>query len=284
MQTFINQLGELTGTMILILIGNGVCFSVSHSKMFANQPGKWIVVALAWGIAVFMGVTVALAIGTPGHLNPAVSVYAAITEGVKVDPFLFKYLGYIPFQVLGAMIGQSILNFINWKFIIATAAEDPGATRGAHCTNPAFDNKADKATVRNFSYELVGTFALIILVDSFGRIPSFPNLGPIGVMLVVMGIGMALGSATGYAINPARDLGPRIVYAIMRPFIMRKAGVEIEKANWSYAWVPVVAPLLGGLLMGGFGLINSPLQPKPATEIAADVKNFFQLPAYQLAF
>ena len=259
LQAIMNQWGEFTGTMILILIGNGVCFSVSHAKMFANQPGKWAVISLGWGLAVFMGATVAWSIGNTNHINPAVSIWAAINE---LRPAI---LGYIPFQILGAMTGQLVLNFINWKFIMATAAIDPAATKSAHCTGPAFSNKEDRATIYNFAYEWVGTMVLISVILTLGRgnnanlaTSSSQLWGPLPATLIVMGIGMALGSSTGYAINPARDLGPRLVYTMMRPLMMRKSGAELAKADWSYAWIPVVAPLTAGLLVGGFSWINHP--------------------------
>lgn len=245
-----HALGEFLGTMILTILGNGVCYSVSHKKMFANQSGKWIVVALAWGLAVFSGSVIASSLNAPGHLNPAVSVYAAINAK---DALI---LGYIPFQFLGAMFGQIILNFINWKFIIVSAYEDNAVTRSAHSTTPAFGNKKDKATIFNFSYELVGTLVLIafVLATTLGS-NKLDSLGPIPVAFVIMALGMSLGSATGYALNPARDLGPRIVYFFTKQLIEKKTSVELVKPDWEYSWVPVIAPIVAGTIIGSFSLL-----------------------------
>lgn len=252
------MISELLGTMMLIIIGNGVCFSVSHQKMFANQPGKWVVIALAWGLAVFMGVTVAGAMGGPGHINPAVSIYSAISNAIKTNGESTIELAYIPFQLAGAMLGQFLLNFINWKFIIETAQEGSATTRGAHATAPAFRNKEDKATIFNFSYELVGTAVLLTMILTFGHGINTAwtgAMGPIPVTLVIMALGMALGSATGYALNPARDLGPRLVYALLRPMMNKKSGVILATPDWAYAWVPVVAPATAGVVFGVLGLM-----------------------------
>ena len=250
-------LGEFLGTMFLIILGNGVCYATSHSRMFANQKGnKWILIALGWGFAVMIGVIASAAFKAPGHLNPAVTVYDVI-KTQNVWPLL-----YIPMQFLGAMVGQLILNFINWKHIMATAMEDTSATRGAHATGPAFDNKNERSTIFNVGYEFVGTFILIFVVYAFGKINTTPAvdtyvefLGPLPIAFVIMSLGISLGSSTGYALNPARDLGPRIVYALSRKMFSNKAGVELADANWSYSWVPVVGPILAGLVMGGISYI-----------------------------
>lgn len=252
----IQLLGEFLGTMILIILGNGVCYATSHSKMFANQPGKWIVIALGWGIAVMSGIIVAGAYNAPGHLNPAVSIYDFIGSLKEGQTIRYISLAFIPIQFAGAIVGQLILNFINWKFIMDTAHENNAATRGSHCTGPAFDNKKDKATIFNLSYEFVGTFILILVAWSLGQGAwASSSFGPFPITLLIMGLGMSLGSATGYALNPARDLAPRIVYALSRGMMSKKAQVELVDANWSYAFVPVVGPILAGLLMGAFSLI-----------------------------
>lgn len=252
----IQLLGEFLGTMILIVLGNGVCYATSHSKMFANQPGKWVVISLGWGIAVMTGVIISGAYGAPGHLNPAVSIYDFIGS-LKTSNIHYISLIFIPIQFAGAIVGQLILNFINWKFIMDTARENNAATRGAHCTGPAFENKKDKATIFNISYEFVGTFILILTVWSLGQgLWASSAFGPLfPITLLIMGLGMSLGSATGYALNPARDLAPRIVYALSRGIMSKKAQVELVDANWSYAYVPVLGPVLAGLLMGAFALI-----------------------------
>lgn len=247
---FALALSELIGTLVLILFGNGVGFSVSHKRMFANQPGKWIVITIGWGFAVMMGVIVAQAIATRlgvvgvAHLNPAVSFFGAVSSKQP------ELLGLIPFQFIGAILGQVILDFINWNHIKET---DLATVRGSHCTGPAFENKG-KSTIFNFSYEFVGTLALIGIIAAFGAL-KLDNLGPLPVTFLVMAIGISLGSSTGYAINPARDLGPRALYALLEKTLLKSREKELVGANWSYSWVPVVAPCLAGILVGGLTLI-----------------------------
>ncbi|CAT04703.1 Aquaglyceroporin [Mesomycoplasma conjunctivae] len=241
-------LSEFLGTLFLILFGNGVNYSVSATKMFANQPGKWIVIALAWGFAVLLGVIVAQALGGPAHLNPAVSIYASISGKDA------SILAYIPFQFLGAIAGQIILNFINFKHIQDT---DLAVVRSCHSTSPAYKNEG-KTTIFNFSYELVGTLALLGIILAFGKGSNKEGLaflGPLPVTFLVMAIGMSLGSSTGYAINPARDLGPRLVYYVTEKFILKSRQSDHVGANFTYGWLPVVAPSLGGVIIGLFGLI-----------------------------
>lgn len=244
-------LGELLGTFILVLLGNGVCFSVNHRKMFANQPGKWIAITIGWAIAVFCGAMAASAIGAPGHLNPAVTVFSAFSD--------VKCLLFIPFQFIGAMLAQVVLYLINWNFIKdeANSVEgDKSATRGATCTNPAFDGK--KAYATNFAYEFVATGILLMILFIMGLGSEEENVlkpsttpGVIAIVsITVLAIGMSLGSATGFAINPARDLGPRVIYQGLR---MMKTGKSLVSANWQYSWIPVCAPLLAGLF---FGLVS----------------------------
>lgn len=244
MEFALKLLSEFLGTAILILLGNGVGYSVSGSKMFANQPGKWVVIAFGWGFAVMFGVLVSIALGGSGHLNPAVSVYAAINS---LDANL---LAYIPFQILGAIFGQIVLNFINWKHIKDT---DLNTVRACHCTSPAYNNFKDKALVQNLSYEFVGTLVLIGLIAVFSSSKVAESIGALSVLpvtLLVVSIGMSLGSSTGYAINPARDLGPRIVYFFTEIISMKKRKNELIGAYWSYSWVPVISPLLAGALVG----------------------------------
>ncbi|MDQ0514352.1 glycerol uptake facilitator protein [Mycoplasmoides fastidiosum] len=250
-------LSEFLGTMVLILLGNGVGFSVSHSRMFANQPGKWVVIAFAWGFAVMMGVIVSQALNGVAHLNPAVTLFAWIS-----NPEFASGLGgalpvvYILAQFGGAMFGQMVLDFINWKHIVET---DAAIVRSTHCTGPAFTNGGkDRAVVFNFAYELVGTLTLVGLILAFGRgnnSQSLSSLGPIPVTLLVVVIGMSIGSSTGYAINPARDLGPRIVYFFLEKFAYPIKQKPTIGANFQYGWLPVLAPALGGIIIGLFGLL-----------------------------
>ncbi|VEU63662.1 MIP/aquaporin family protein [Mycoplasmopsis bovirhinis] len=243
-------LSEFIGTMILIIFGNGVVYSVSAKRMFANQPGKWVVIALAWGLAVLVAATVAIAMGGPAHLNPAVTIFSLLAGKFKN----YHELAFIPLQILGAMAGQIILNFINWKHIQET---DLSSVRAAHCTGPAYDNVKENAVIFNFAYELVGTLLLVGVILALGSthfaLISWAQ-GPLPVALLVMVIGMSLGSSTGYAINPARDLGPRIVYFLMERTLFGPRQKEHVGANWSYSWVPVLAPMLGGAIIGAIAL------------------------------
>ncbi|TDV24390.1 glycerol uptake facilitator protein [Mycoplasmopsis mustelae] len=239
-------LSEFLGTMVLIILGNGVNYSVSARRMFANQSGKWIVIIFGWGIAVFCGVIVSLALGGEAHLNPAVTLFKTISSK---NP---AYLIWIIFQIFGAMFGQIVLNFINWKHIQET---ELAIIRSAHCTGPAFNNK-EKSTIFNFSYELVGTLMLVGVILAFGKgLNNLGSLGPLPVTLLVVGIGASLGASTGYAINPARDFGPRVVYTLMEKFLLKSRKSEHITGNWSYSWVPVLAPSTAGIIIGLFGLI-----------------------------
>lgn len=239
---------EMIGTLLLVLLGNGACFSVNHSKMFANQPGKWIVVVLGWGFGLFVGAIAATAMGGPGHLNPAVSIFASFKDA--------QVLIFIPMQFLGAMIAEIILYLINWSFIKNEAElvdGDKTATRGSSCTNPAFDGKRNYLT--NFGSEFVGTMVLIMMIfvltyhsNQIGSLNSAATIGC--VTAAIMGVGFSLGSSTGFALNPARDLGPRIVYQLL---ILTKTGKPLVNANWQYSWIPVFAPICAGLI---FGLIT----------------------------
>ncbi|RXY96436.1 aquaporin family protein [Malacoplasma penetrans] len=264
-------LSELVGTAVLILLGNGVCASVSYKRMNANQSGKWILISFAWGLAVFAGAMVSIAMGGDGWLNPVVSIMQAIiasknpgglyatgilATGSVAAGIAATFFISVIFQMLGAMLGQSVLNFINYKFI--KDRENPlDVIRGAHSTGAAYKNKEDKATIFNLSYEFVGTLVLTGMILVFGSnksgIPSV-NIGPLFVMLIITSIGMSLGSATGFSLNPARDLGPRIVFAGLVNFL-RKEDKVAGICDWGYSWVPVVAPMAAGVVMGCFGLI-----------------------------
>lgn len=239
---------EYLGTLFLILLGNGVVYSVSAHKMFANTSLKWMLISVAWGLAVLMGVIVGNAMDGPAHLNPAVTIYSLVSSKFHN----YWALGYIVMQMLGAMSAQVILNFINWRHIEQTAL---GTVRACHCTAPAYSNKAERAVVFNFSYELVGTLVLLGGILAISR-ANINNLGPVPVALLVMVIGMSLGASTGYAINPARDLAPRIIYFFTEKYFLTKRVNEHVGANWGYSWVPVVAPSIAGVIIGMFNLIS----------------------------
>jgi glycerol uptake facilitator protein len=221
---------EIIGTALLILLGDGVVAAVllSHSKA---QNSGWIVISFGWAMAVMVGVF-ATAQFSGAHLNPAVTFGFAIagqTDWGDVP-------AYIAGQFIGAMIGATLvwLSYLNhWR-----PTEDPGLKLAVFCTAPAI-----RHTVNNIITEVIATFVLV-----FGVLAFFANKGTAGdplagllVALLVLGIGLSLGGPTGYAINPARDLGPRIMHAILP--IPGKG-----PSDWGYSWIPVVGPLIGGAI------------------------------------
>ncbi len=219
---------ECIGTAMIILLGNGVVANVNLKRTYANSSG-WIVITFGWAIAVFVGVMVA-APHSGAHLNPAVSIALAVI-GKITWPLA---INYIIGQFLGAMIGSTVVYLVYRDHYDST--EDRGAKMATFCTSPAIPN-----TLNNLLMEAVGTFVLIFAVlhivspeYKLGALDALP------VALIVLGIGLSLGGATGYAINPARDLGPRIMYTLLP--IRDKQG-----SNWSYSWVPVLGPILGGV-------------------------------------
>ena len=279
---WIAAFSEFVGTALLILLGNGVCAATSYKKMFANQSGKWICIALGWAFAVFLGATVSSAMGGLGHLNPAVTIFDNISA-TKLDItnaglYASKNLYYIAsqgfnlgldavialtffvflgFQLTGAMFGQLVLNFLNHKFIKDTE-NDLLTIRGAHCTAPAYSNKQERATLYNFSYELIGTLVLVGVILALGhKRLSMPNAGALAtipVTFLIASIGLSLGSSTGYAINPVRDLGPRLIF-VLTVAKTRRDSYEKGMGNFGYGWVPVVAPMVAGVIMGLLSLI-----------------------------
>lgn len=215
---------EFIGTAILILFGGGVVANVNLKKTFGNGSG-WVVIAFGWGFAVF----VAAFISSPysgGHLNPALTIGLAIAGTFKGN-----VLGYIVAQVLGAILGACLV-YIMYKPHFDE--EENAATKlSVFSTAPAI-----KSLFSNFMSEVIGTFMLVFAVLF---IAGAEIAGPLPVSLVIVAIGMSLGGTTGYAINPARDLGPRIAHALLP--IKGKGS-----SNWGYAWLPVVAPVCGGVL------------------------------------
>jgi len=220
-------LAELIGTMIVIIFGGGVVGGVVLKKTKAENSG-WVVVTIGWGLAVTMGV---YAVGkfTGAHINPAVTLgFAAAGE----FPWA-KVPLYITAQMIGAFIGAVIvfLNYLpHWK-----ATKDKGAKLGVFATDPAI-----RSPLSNLVSEIIGTFVLMMGLMFIGANEITEGLNPIIVGALIVAIGMSLGGTTGYAINPARDLGPRIAHAILP--IPGKG-----KSDWGYAWVPVFGPIIGGV-------------------------------------
>jgi len=229
-------LAELLGTMVLILLGGGVVANVVLNGTKGNNSG-WIVITTAWALAVFTGVVIAGPY-SGAHLNPAVTLAMVLST----DLSWFDAGTYVVAQFLGAMIGAFIVWVMYYDHFKST--DDPGAKQAVFCTAPAIRNLPI-----NLVSEIVGTFVLIFAVFYFreaeisdSKTPvGLGSIGAIPVAFVVWVIGLSLGGTTGYAINPARDLGPRIVHAFLP--MKNKAGF-----NASYAWVPVVGPLIGASL------------------------------------
>lgn len=224
---------EFIGTFVLVLLGCGVVACVSLRKSKGEGAG-WVVVTLAWGFAVMCGVLIAGPY-TGAHLNPAVTLGLA-----AAGKFPWEYvLPYIVSQIAGGILGAVIVYVFYKDHFDATAEAE--TKLGVFATIPAIKNYR-----RNMICEIVGTFILVLVILFMGdkENSSEVGLGSVGalpVALLVVVIGMSLGGTTGYAINPARDLGPRIAHAILP--IKGKGS-----SQWSYSWVPIVGPLLGGVL------------------------------------
>lgn len=231
-------LGEFVGTAMLVLMGEGVVAGVLLAKSKAENAG-WVAITVAWGLAVFVGVIVAASIGdSDGHLNPAFTVASVLMTGHAE-----RLWTYIPAQLLGAFVGATLV----WLFYYShwQPTDDPGKKLGVFCTAPAIRHYAV-----NFFCEALATFVLVVVATAFGsrRIAvgaTSPALGPSLVGALVWAIGLSLGGTTGYAINPARDLAPRLAHALLP--IPGKGG-----SDWSYAWVPALGPVAGAMLAAGF--------------------------------
>jgi glycerol uptake facilitator protein len=228
--------GEFLGTLVLVLLGNGVNAGVTLRKSYAADAG-WIVIATGWALAVLCGVLVAQAFGSPGaNLNPAITLAVAISSG-NYAQLLSLWLA----QLLGAMCGAALMALHyapHWRL-----TPDPAAKLGIFCTGPAVSSP-----FANIFSEVVGTAVLVLVagaIYSHGVAKDGPANG-VGQWLVaslVWGIGLSLGGTTGYAINPARDLGPRLVHWLLP--IPGKGG-----SNWRYAPIPIVGELIGAALAG----------------------------------
>ena len=222
-------LAETIGTAILIILGDGVVAGVLLARSKAQNAG-WIVITFGWGLAVAIAVYMVASI-SGAHINPAVTLAVLVTDS---EFGLNNALLYWAGQFLGAFIGAVIV----WLHYLPHWAEteDPGLKLAVFSTGPAIRN-----TTSNLISEIIGTFVLVFAVFAIGG-PSAP-ITPLVVGFLVVGIGLSLGGPTGYAINPARDLGPRIAHAVLP--IAGKG-----ESDWSYSWIPVVGPLIGGVLGG----------------------------------
>jgi glycerol uptake facilitator protein len=226
--------GEFVGTFVLIVLGNGVVAGALLNRSKAQNAG-WISITAGWAIAVFAGVAVSAALGdSDGHLNPAFTVASVMMTGHAERLFT-----YIPAQILGALCGAAVvwLHYKpHWEL-----TESADAKFACFATTPAVE-----AAGWNLLSEIIGTFVLVLIATALfsKRIAPAgvaPGLGPILVGSLVWGIGLSLGGTTGYAINPARDLGPRLAHALLP--IAGKGS-----SGWRYAWIPVIGPVLGAML------------------------------------
>ncbi|WP_405909491.1 MULTISPECIES: MIP/aquaporin family protein [unclassified Streptomyces] len=249
-------IGETIGTAVLILLGGGVCAAVTLKASKARNAG-WLAIAFGWGFAVLTAVYISAPL-SGAHLNPAVTLALAIKDGGWDDVPIY-WAG----QLLGAMIGAALVWVAYYGQFQAhltdpeivgdpgenartksVEAEEEGAgpVLGIFSTGPEIRN-----VVQNLATEIIGTFVLILAILTQGLNGNGDGLGTLGALitaLVVVSIGLSLGGPTGYAINPARDLGPRIVHALLP--LPNKGG-----SDWSYAWIPVVGPLIGGAIAAG---------------------------------
>ena len=232
---------EFIGTLVLILLGDGVCAATSLNHSKAKGAG-WVVIALGWGFAVMMGVLVAGPV-SGAHLNPAVSLGLAIAG---TFPWA-SVPGYIVAQMLGGFVG-AVLVWIFYKDHYKATSDQPDTMLGTFCTMPAIPNRW-----RNFLCEVIATCLLVFVILAIGTngnafsfagaAASTGAIGSLPVTCLIMSIGMSLGGTTGYAINPARDLSPRCAHAVLPIAGKRDSG-------WSYSWIPVVGPMLGAALAG----------------------------------
>jgi glycerol uptake facilitator protein len=223
-------IAEVFGTGTLILLGDGVVAGVLLSRS-KSQNGGWIVITWAWALAVFCGVVVAGPI-SGAHLNPAVTIGLAVKGAITWDQVPVYILG----EMVGAILGAALVVLHYWDHFKET--EDQGLKLAVFSTGPAIRNYG-----LNLVSEIIGTFVLVFVIFAFGdpKTAAPASLGALPVALLVLVIGLSLGGTTGYAINPARDLGPRIVHAVLP--IPGKGS-----SDWEYSWVPVVGPIIGGVV------------------------------------
>jgi glycerol uptake facilitator len=229
-------LGEFLGTLILVLLGDGVVAGVLLKRSKAEGSG-WIVITTGWALAVMCGVFTAIACGSSdAHLNPAVTLGFAVRSGnfAKIAPYFLA-------QILGAFVGAAIVWLHYWPHWKETP--DAASIRACFCTIPAI-----RSFLPNLFSEVIGTFVLVFVVGaifskSVAATGPAAGLGAYLVASLVWGIGLSLGGTTGYAINPARDFGPRLAHAVLP--IPGKG-----PSDWSYAVIPIAGPLLGGALAG----------------------------------
>ena len=231
-------LGEFLGTAFLVLLGDGVVANVSLDRTKGKDAG-WLTITLGWGLAVAIAAYATGHMG-PAHLNPAVSLAFALRGAISWGTFL----AYVLAQVLGAVLGAACVWLLYRPHYART--EDPDTILGTFATAPAIDSPLD-----NVIAEVIGTFILAYGILAFANTEMAPGLSTAVVSALIVSIGVSLGGPTGYAINPARDFGPRLAHSFLP--IPHKGS-----SQWSYAWVPILGPMLGGFLAEGLDvLINA---------------------------
>ena len=237
---------EFIGTLILVLLGDGVCAATSLNHSKAKGAG-WVVIALGWGLAVMMGVLVAGPV-SGAHLNPAVTLGLAVAGSF---PWA-DVCGYIAGQMLGGFLGACLV-WVFYKDHYKATADQPDTILGTFCTMPAIPN-----AWRNFLCEVIATCLLVFVIlalategNAFQVGTVSASTGAIGswpVTCLIMAIGMSLGGTTGYALNPARDLSPRCAHAVLPIAGKRDSG-------WGYSWIPVAGPMAGAALAAALYLL-----------------------------
>lgn len=232
---------EFIGTLVLVLMGDGVCAATTLERSKAKGAG-WIVITLAWGFAVMAGVFIAGPY-SGAHLNPAVSLGLAVAGTFPWN----EVLPYCVAQMLGGFVGAGLV-YLYYKDHYKASTGNPDGILGTFCTMPAIDHKP-----ANLFSEILATCVLVFLILAIGTQANTPavGLGSIGafpVTAIIMSIGMSLGGTTGYSLNPARDLGPRCIHALIPLEGKRDSG-------WSYSWVPVVGPMVGCVIAAGLYLL-----------------------------
>ncbi|MCQ4210708.1 MIP/aquaporin family protein [Streptomyces longispororuber] len=249
-------IGETIGTAVLILLGGGVCAAVTFKRSKAFNAG-WVAIAFGWGFAVLTGAYMVGGV-SGAHLNPAVTIGLAIEGGTKWSDVPL----YLVSQLLGAMIG-AVLVWVTYYGQFQAHLTDPDVIAAQPADEGLVDQKAAPAagpvlgifstgpeirnTVQNLVTEIIATIVLVLAILTQGLNNDGNGLGVLGALItsfVVVSIGLSLGGPTGYAINPVRDLGPRIVHSLLP--LPNKGG-----SDWTYAWIPVAGPLIGGAIAGG---------------------------------
>lgn len=240
---------EFFGTAILLLFGNGVCAAYTL-RTSAARHSSWLLISLGWGFAVFVGASIAHPSG--GHLNPAVTISLALSHNPSVPWSIVPF--YIAGQMLGAIVGALLTWLVFKKQFDANNYDEEGKETGANKeTGTIFFTKPNiSAPLWNCITEAIATFVLLSFILFSPAESSGNPLGPLkyfAIAVVIVAIGTSLGTPTGYAINPARDLGPRIAYSYLLPIPGKGSG------EWAYSWVPIIGPLIGGSLAGALTLL-----------------------------